>query len=340
MPKATKLPSGSWRCRVYSHTDSTGKKVYESFTASTRQEAEMQAAKFANDVERNRAQDLTVEEAVKAYIASNNNVLSPSTIRGYMMDAKRLEPLNHLRIRKLTSKDIQSFVSDMTQKYAPKTIKNTYTLLITSIGFCGVESKFKVNLPTIPKKPKFAPENEQIVALYETANPLMKKVIILAAFHSLRRGEICGLKYGDLKGNKLHVHTDVVKGPNGWEHKQFPKTHTSNRTLKLTNEEVKILGSGAPDEYIVPVKPDKLDERFQTLRKKVGLDNLILHNLRSYFSSVAVAIGIPDIYAAHMTGHRENSTVLKEHYQKRIASIDEAYKDQMNEYFENLIKKV
>ena len=50
MAKAKKLPSGNWRIRVYSHTDDTGKKHYESFTAPTKQQAEMMGAKFAHDV--------------------------------------------------------------------------------------------------------------------------------------------------------------------------------------------------------------------------------------------------------------------------------------------------
>jgi hypothetical protein len=34
MATAKKLPSGSWRCRVYDYTDDTGKKIYRSFTGS------------------------------------------------------------------------------------------------------------------------------------------------------------------------------------------------------------------------------------------------------------------------------------------------------------------
>ena len=65
MAKAKKLPSGNWRCRVYSHTDYRGKKIYESFTASTKQQAEMLAAQFANQIDRKRVDDLTVKESVE-----------------------------------------------------------------------------------------------------------------------------------------------------------------------------------------------------------------------------------------------------------------------------------
>ena len=101
MAKAKKLPSGSWRCRVYSHTNSQGIKQYESFTAPTKRQAEMMAAKFANDNDRRRSEDITVKIAVQNYIEANNNVLSPSTIYGYRTAQKRLSQIDAIRIRKI-----------------------------------------------------------------------------------------------------------------------------------------------------------------------------------------------------------------------------------------------
>lgn len=334
MAKAKKLPSGKWRCLVYSHTEN-GKRKYESFTASTKAEAEMLAAQFANDNERRRVSDLTVKEAVEQYINANENILSPSTIRGYRMDLKRMAPIHDNRIRKITTASIQTFISGLAKEYSPKTVKNTYALLSSSLTFCGVEKNLMIHLPTIPKRAKEAPENEQIIALYSEASPTMKRAIVLAAFHSLRRGEICALQYKDLKGNKLHVHSDIVRGSGGWIHKETPKTESSNRFIYLSDAEVKIMGSGSPNDYIVPVRPSTIDKNFQTLKKHTGID-IRFHDLRGYFASIAVAMGIPDIYTSHLGGWRENSTVLKEYYQKPIVSINEGYAKKMNDYFENM----
>lgn len=337
MAKAKKLPSGSWNVRVYSHTDPSGKQIYESFTASSKREAEMLALQFKAKNDRNKKRDYTVQECVRLYIDTNKNVLSASTLRGYEFDFKRLAPLYHIKIGKITSADIQQFVSDISAALSPKTVKNTYSLLITSLSACDINKHFKINLPTIPKKTKFAPENEQIKALFDNSNPVMKRAIMLAAFHSLRRGEICGLTYGDLKGNVLLIHSDMILGSEGWVHKQTPKTDSSYRQVMLTDKEVEMLGQGAPDEYIVPIRPSTLDGNFKRLCDKLGIEGLIFHNLRSYFASIGVAIGIPDIYLSHMGGWRENSAVLKEHYQKKIASMDKAYTQKMNDYFENFM---
>ena len=54
MATAKKQKSGSWRVRIYSFTDQDGKKHYESFTASTKQEAEMMAAKYQHSADKKR----------------------------------------------------------------------------------------------------------------------------------------------------------------------------------------------------------------------------------------------------------------------------------------------
>lgn len=76
MATAKKLPSGSWRVRVYSHKDMNGKKVYESFTAPTKREAEIRAAEWANKRERRSRSDLSIKEALQGYINAKEGVLS------------------------------------------------------------------------------------------------------------------------------------------------------------------------------------------------------------------------------------------------------------------------
>lgn len=78
--KATKLPSGNWRCRAY---DKQTKKC-KSFTAPTRKEAEYLAAEWLNEKSSpKRISNETVRQCVQNYIKSKENILSPSSIRGY-----------------------------------------------------------------------------------------------------------------------------------------------------------------------------------------------------------------------------------------------------------------
>ena len=342
MAIARKLPSGNYRCRVYAYTDSNGVKHYESFTAPTKAQAEQLASQFSNSADKKRASDITVSEAINNYIKSNEGVLSPSTITGYVSDAKRLAPLGYLKIRKITSKHIQDFISELTYRgLSAKTIKNTYSLLRSSLTFSGVTEQFSIRLPKEKKMRKNAPENEQIEALYNTASRKMKIAISLAARHSLRRGEISALKFGDIKGNKLYVHSDMVKDRNGnWIYKEIPKTLTSNRMVYLSDTELELIGTGHPEDYIIGLVPSSIGTNYHNLKHRLGLGHIRFHDLRVYFASISAAMGIPEIYTSHHGGWKEGSRVLHEHYQKPIASIDEGYANKLNDYFESMTRNM
>lgn len=91
MAKAKKLPSGNWRVNQYVGKDANGKRIYKSFTASTKKEAEYMAANYTlnGDHEQKPPAELTLAEAYDRYIESKSNVLSPSTIREYRSCAPR-----------------------------------------------------------------------------------------------------------------------------------------------------------------------------------------------------------------------------------------------------------
>lgn len=338
--KAKRQPSGNYRVRVYAYTDSSGKKIYQSFTAPTKDEAEMMAMRWKTSRSKTRPDNITVAQAIEKYLKSNDGTLSPSTINNYWKDSKRMKPIEHIKISKLDNTIIQTFISQLSNSgLSPKTVRNTYTLLRSSLAASGLETDFKIHLPQVQKKRQNAPENEQIIALYNNASHKMKIAIMLAARHSLRRGEICGLTYGDLKGNTLFVHSDIVMGPDGWVHKETPKTSSSNRSVYLSDEEVSLIGQGSPNEYIVPLTPGTIGTNFYNLKKRLGID-IRFHDLRVYFASVSAALGIPEIYTAHHGGWKENSKVLKEHYQKPIASIDEAYAKKLNDHFKSMTQNM
>lgn len=92
MVTAKKLPSGSWRIRVFSHYETTQerkkKPVYESFTCKDpsragKRECERMASEWASSRRVRQVSETTVQEAVRKYIDLKENVLSPATIRSY-----------------------------------------------------------------------------------------------------------------------------------------------------------------------------------------------------------------------------------------------------------------
>ena len=88
LPAITQLPSGAYRTQIYLGKDpATGKKIVESFSDPDYQTVVRWAMDRMRDREtdtpKNRAERMTLGEALDGYISLRSGVLSPSTIREY-----------------------------------------------------------------------------------------------------------------------------------------------------------------------------------------------------------------------------------------------------------------
>lgn len=84
MATAKKLPSGNWRILAFSGykiIDGKKRRTYESFTGKTKKDVNLQFALWQNS--KHRDANMSVGEAIDGYISLKENVLSPSTVRGF-----------------------------------------------------------------------------------------------------------------------------------------------------------------------------------------------------------------------------------------------------------------
>lgn len=337
MPKAKKLPSGAWNCSVYSHTEN-GKRVYVSFTAQTKSEAELKAAEFKADKKRIVRHDLTVRQVIDGYIEAKEAVLSPSTIAGYCKMLHHYDSIGNKKIRTLTSEDLQRYVSDLSiSGLSPKTIKNIYSLLTSSIALYSPDLHFRVTLPAKKKKRPSSPSDEAVQALFDNASFNLKKAIGFGCL-GLREGEVSALLYEDINDGWIHVSKDMVQDRHGeWIVKEVPKTEDSDRMVKLPPYLIDLIGTGTG--RIVPILPNTIGKEFIKLRNKMGI-NIRFHDLRHFFCSTAAILQIPDIYTADMGGWSRsgNSTVMKTVYQNNIKSMSDYYADKMAAHMGNIFE--
>lgn len=340
MATAKKQPSGQWKCRVYSHTTPDGKKHYRAFTAPLKAEAEQMASQFSGSADRAARCDLTVAEAINRYITTKEAVLSPSTVRGYrQLEKNYYSSIGSRRIYRLKTVDVQTWVSELAGKVSAKTVSNVYGLLTAAVTFFAPDKSFKgVKLPQKKKRRAVAPSDEQVVQLYLAASKNLQRAIALEAFASMRRSEACALRYGDITDGVAHVHQDMVRGTKGWILKKIPKTSDSDRFVRIPEQVLQLIGTGEPDERIVPITPDTVTELFGRLRDNLGI-NIRYHDLRHYYASIAVVLGVPSRYAESFGGWRPGSNVLQSTYQNTIEPAAEKYAKQMADHFDKLIKK-
>lgn len=340
MATAKKTPAGTYRIRVFSHMEGN-KKIYKSFTAATKRAAELKAAEYANGAREIVERKLTVKEAVERYIKANENILSPATLYGYECELRRMKPIHHIKIDKITTHDVQIWISDLSEKFSAKTVKNTYGLLTASVAHFDPDKHFRVNLPKQSKKRLYAPNQGDVAILFNEASTKLKICISLAAFHSLRRGEIAALKFGDLQNNKLHIHADMVYGREKvWTYKEYPKTEDSDRFALLPDDLLDLIGDGPQEDYIIGWTPSSITKRFEELCNKTGI-HIRFHDLRHFFASVGSGVlNIPSLYLAQMGGWENSGVTMKKVYENKIINMQDKYAEKMNKYFYKLVKNV
>ena len=336
MGKAVKLKSGSWRVQVFSHyeiVDGERKRRVRSFTAPTKVEAERMAAQFAADKTRLDGGGYTIGEAVDRYIASKEAVLSPSTIRAYMAYRKNLSEVEALRVDSLTSADLQTWISALSRSYSAKYVKNIYALVLSAVSVISDRS-YRVTLPTRKPISYNVPTDDQVKALMDNARDDIRLAVALAAIGTLRRGEICALRYRDVYKDKqaVFVHSDMILDKNNaWVYKDMPKTSDSVRWVVLPGEVLTMIGDGEPDEFVIGSTPAAVSDAFARLRDKLGF-KCRFHDLRHYAASILHAIGVPDQYIMERGGWSTDGT-LKAVYRNTLADQSKLYSDRAVSHF-------
>lgn len=337
MAKAKKLKSGSWRVRVFSHYETVdGKQTakYASFTAPTKSEAEMMATKFQNDKGRFKRCEFTVLEAVEKYIESKENVLSPSTIRSYVtIKNKQLALIGAFRVDCLTNADLQHWINTLSADKSAKTVKNAYGLVMAAISLYS-DRVFRVTLPARQPVEYSIPSDDDVRRMMDKARPDLKIAIALASVGTLRRGEICSLKYKDILRDfsAVYVHSDMVLDKNNnWVYKDIPKTSDSVRRVELPAEIIDMLGDGDPEDFIIKSTPAAITDVFCRLRDSLGL-SCRFHDLRHYAASILHAIGVPDQYIMQRGGWSTDGT-LKAVYRNTLSDKEKRFTDKANDYF-------
>ena len=336
MANAKQMPSGNWRVQVFLGTNADGKKMKKSITAPTRWQAEMLAAEFLETVQTARSK-FTVAQAVRGYIDSKKNVLSPSTVYCYEIILKnRLQMLMPLDIHEVDSFVMQRAINEEAATKTRKTIAEAKNLIGAALKMYGVNPQWNVTLP--PKVPKVneLPTAEQVIRMIRGTE--IELPCLLAMWLSLRMSEVRGLQFGDIKDgvltiqrSKLYLGTqDVIRDLN--------KTFNSTRRLVVPayiQSLIDRIPHQSETEFIVPLGYKYIKNHLTKLAKANGYQ-LTFHQLRHLNASVMLMLGIPDKYAMERGGWSSNG-VLKSVYQHTFSAERKLVDERIDSFFNDLL---
>ena len=316
MAKAKKLPSGSWRCLVYSHTEKvrdakTGewknKRVYESFTSDDpspkgRREAELAAAQF--QMEKSQAPkkkkqeygNMTLTEAIDKYVESRELLgRSPTTIQDYRCIQKNgFQDLLDTRLSDIDEGILQEAIcleakrpSNGRQKLkkpiSAKRLKNEWGLLSAVLHKYRPGINYDmIELPKAALRTVELPPARKILDIIQGTD--IELPVLLAMWLSFSMSEVRGLtKSKSVSGNYITIREVVVDVGNG------------------------------------PVR------------------NITFHDLRHLNASVMALLRIPDKYAQERGGWKSDN-VMKKIYMQTFPEEREKVDDMIDHYFEDIMQ--
>ena len=188
-------------------------------------------------------------------------------------------------------------------------------------------------MPQRKKPDLYIPTDDEIKKLVSAVRGTELEIpVLLGAFCTMRRGEICGLSMDDIDGNIIHVHHSLVKGSDGKYHLKDPKTESSDRYIdapKFVIDRINEVG------HITTLNPHSITIMFQRVLNKNNIQHFRFHDLRHYSASIQHALGIPDAYIMERGGW-SSDTVLKAVYRHTMSDRQKEMSAKANKHFSDL----
>ena len=344
LPKIRKQKNGAFYAQMYSHTNPDGKRVFRSFygydkTALMREMVQFKAEKQEGR-QRGRA-NMTLREAMDAYISAKSAVLSPSTIKGYKAIQRNfLQSIIDERLCDLTHEGIQRAVNEDATHLSPKTIRNAHGLLTAVVDLYRPDFKPSATLPQRRKTEITVPTTEEVHRLLDTADGTpMYLAVMLGACCGMRRSEISGLTWEcvDMSLHTLTIRQAVVVDSENRLTAKTTKTTAGTRVIKMLPmvyqallEEQERTQPKPTDPVSIP--PDHISHRFGKLLKKAGVRHFRFHDLRHYTISVMLSLNVPKKYIADYVGH-ETENMIDRVYGHVMQDKKGSVEEQMQGYF-------
>ena len=310
VPSPKKLKSGTWFIQLRLG----GESIY--VTASTERECRRQAELIKAEHRSGKkpsSSSLTLDAALQRYIRARENVLSPSTVRGYeFIRANRFKAYAQVPLRNI---NFQRMINDEAALCSPRTLKNSWTLVKAAVKAAGMD----VTDPTLPalipyEKKWITPEN--IPAFLAAIKNRPGELGMLLALSGLRRSEIYGLTWDDvdLKAKEIHVRRSMVLDADAEPVlRQQNKNYSSTRIVPIFLDRLYDVLCAVEDRQgqVLTGPVTRLRQQVTAACKRAGIDDVGVHGLRHSFASLCYHLGLPELTTMQLGGWSDYQTMRR-----------------------------
>jgi integrase len=340
-----------WQVRVSSGRDpGTGKYRYVHRTVTgSKRVAQKAADNLAAEVHRGLrpAKRGTVADLLEKWMLhlETQGRAASTMIRYRSAIDKRIVPaLGWIEVTKLTAADLDVFYGALIrQGFHPLSVRKCHAVLSAALhqaekwGWIDRNPIVRASPPPARQREIVPPTIEEVRLLIvecERTNPDLARLFTVAATTGCRRGELCGLQWGDVdfENATLTVARAISDTPGKVEVKDT-KTHAARR-MALDSLTIEVLRTqrAAADERAkkagtvvgqhgfvwsqevdasLPYRPIRVSGTFRTVRDKLELKNVTFHGLRHFSATALAGRGVDIRTIAGRLGHANPNLTLR-----------------------------
>ncbi len=288
----------------------------------------------------------TVDQLMADYIAHCERIgRTPTTLDSYRMVRTRLRPIGDVKVRDLTARHLDDLYGTLSKKLSANTIRHTHSVILAALkqgvawGLVDTNVAARATPPARPRTNRDPLAVSDLALLVRAAeaprenggngDPVLAVALILGAVLGLRRGELCGLQWGDVDWD-----TGTVRVERQWATKNSgvylsePKSAAGRRTAYLGADGLAVLSRyrsiwraelGAdPEGWLLsydggqtPIRPKALGGAIAAVGRRIGI-TVTTHSLRRVSATELVAAGVDVDTASRRLGHTKE--VMLGHY--------------------------
>ena len=333
-----KRKDGLWEARYVKEIGEDGKKKYGSVYARSCCEAKEKRRAAVDSILLYGApllpRSITVSRLVSEWLAVNRGRVKASSFRRYEGFYK-----NHIdsRIGARTALScgtavIQTFAMGLLELGLSQISANAVLIFLHSCFKYG-HRQYGLPMPDFIYFPReraemcvLSPTEQERLENYLTRDiDVYKFGVLLTLYTGLRVGELCALRWSDVKNGSITVRGTMQRLGDGKGSSRVvvgsPKTKTSARTIPLPpflSEYIEFFGRGrSPDEFILCaegrniVEPRLMQDKFKKYITAVGIEGATFHTLRHSFATRCVDTYDFDVKTlSEILGHSSVETTL------------------------------
>jgi len=328
-------------------TGSNRKRKTKVITYKGKKDAQHQFALFEAQARNEAITDATVSDILSSYIYTKEmSGIEATTIKGYKTCEKRINlRFGRVLARDLTSYQVSTFILEMSEQYAPKTIKNTIALLSSSyiraiqMGLELNNPCLNVTLPKMEQKDIKTLDEDNIQKLLQALDNELIDYRVgykLCLFCGLRRSEVLGLTEDDVNLKERYVSIHSTRHRIGEENiTQGTKTRKSKRNISIPQflaDEIEVLiaeHSQFGNKFLIQdgfgdnLNPSTFTNHLTRIEQNNSIEQVSVHGLRHTFATLLNASGIDIARISAELGH-SNITTTSNIYTHIFGSVTES----------------